>query len=45
MDLKTQEVNGKSSQKEDARGREAPATGHAPRILFLTALTIDFLRF
>ena len=50
MDLKTLEIDGKSSQKEDACG-EVPSLGREPpgsvatRILFLTAFTIDFLRF
>ena len=49
MDFKTQETNGESRRKEGARapepGAPAPATGHSPRILFLTAFTTDFLRF
>jgi len=40
MNLKTKEINGKSSQKEEARGREEPGSP-----FFLTAFTIDFLRF
>ena len=42
MTLKTQEINGKSSRKGDARG---PGAWGSPRIPFLTAFTIDFLRF
>ena len=49
MDLKTQDIDGKNSQKEVARapepGAPASATGHSPRILYPTAFTIDILRF
>ena len=49
MDLKTQELNRKAVGKRmrggcPVGGAGAPGSG-APRILFLTALTIDFLRF
>jgi len=37
MNHKTKEIDGKSSQKEEARGREEP--------FFLTAFTIDVSRF
>ena len=38
MDLKTRQINGKSSEKW-------AATGHSPRISFLLAFTIDLSRF
>ena len=44
MDLKMQEIDGKSSRKEDARG-VPDRWGGSPRILFLTAFPIEFLRF
>jgi len=43
MDLKTQEINGQSSQKTNAWG--VPQRSKAARILFLTAFSIGFLRF
>ena len=50
MNLKTQEVNVKSSPKGDASGAPKPGvpttvTGHSPRIPFRTDLTIDLPRF
>ena len=50
MDLKTGEIDGKSSQKGDAYGTPEPGgsrprDGAFPRILLLTAFTIKFLRF
>ena len=49
MDLKKQEINGKSSQKEDARGVPrrwdgSPGLRGTACILFLTTFTIDFSR-
>ena len=49
MELKTLEIDRKIRQKEDAwecpvAGAGAPGS-EAPRILFLTAFTIDFFRF
>ena len=48
MDLTTQHINwGKTVRKRISPepGAPAPATGLSPRILFLTAFTIDFSRF
>ena len=49
MDLKTQDIAGKAVKKRmrgaPEPGASASATGHSPRILFLTAFTINILRF
>ena len=49
IDLETQEIAGKSSQKRDARGSGSwklrPRDGTLPKHLFQTAFTRDFWRF